>query len=231
MTRCMFRIRFLVIVLCTLVLFPIPCILSHAGQDKGAKTWTVKLNEGAKDVRDIELKSGEHVQVILTGLKKGDVDLYVYDPQGTLVAKDVTIGPDGFVVFKTEKSGKYKIEVRNLGTGDNTSTILVDTVPSPPVVWAVEMPAWRRYTRAVSLTKGTKVVVTLTGKNKKSDVDLFVIHGHTVVAKDDSVGPDGKVEFAVPESGVYQIAIRNVSREPDVSNVEVRIDGEKKSYR
>jgi hypothetical protein len=182
----------------------------------------VKLAEGAHDARTIESKSGDHVQIIMTGTMKSDVDLFVFDPDGKEVAKDASPGADGFVAYKAEKPGKYKVELRNLGPGANTSTVLVDTVPVPPTSWTIEMPAKKRYTRAVLLTKGQKVVAKLTGKNAKSDVDLFVVYENKLVAKDDSVGPNGRVEFTAAASGMYRVVIRNVSATGDVSTVEVR---------
>jgi hypothetical protein len=200
-------------------------LASIARQDKGEdkrKTWTVKLAEGSRDLRDIDPKEGEHVQVILTGITKSDVDLYVFDPDGKEVAKDASPGPDGFVTFPATKQGKYKVELRNLGPGANTSTVLVDTVPAPPTSWTVEMPAKKRYTRAVLLKKGQNVVATLTGKNANSDVDLFVIFDNKLVGRDESKGPNGKVEFTAAQDGVHLVTIRNVSGEADVSTVEVR---------
>lgn len=199
--------------------------LGSAAQDKGEdrdKTWTVKLAEGARDVHNIEPKKDELVQVILSGTTKSDVDLYVFDPDGKEVGKDDSIGPDGFVTFKASKPGKYKVELRNVGLGANTSTVLVDTVPAPPTTWTVEMPAKKRYTRAVLLKQGQQVVAILTGKNAKSDVDLFVLFGNKAVGEDTSVGPNGKVEFTAKEAGVYRIVIHNISRQADVSTVEVR---------
>jgi Bacterial pre-peptidase C-terminal domain len=211
-----------VAVMCSLVHFAGPrCAEQDKGEDKD-KTWTVKLAEGARDVHTIEPKKDELVQVILTGTTKSDVDLYVFDPDGKEVAKDDSIGPDGFVAFKATKPGKYKVEVRNLGPGANTSTVLVDTVPAPPATWTVEMPAKKKYTRAVLLKQGQQVVATLTGKNAKSDVDLFVLFGNKSVGEDTSVGPNGKVEFTAKEAGVYRIVIHNISRQADVSTVEVR---------
>jgi hypothetical protein len=198
----------------------------NARQDKGEdklKTWTVKLAEGARDARTIEPKQGEYVQIILSGTAKSDVDLYVYDPDGKEIARDNTPGPDGFVTFQVNRQGKYKVEVHNnVGLGASTSTVLVDTIPVPPTSWTVEMPAKKRYTRAVLLKPGQKVNVTLTGKNVKSDIDLFVILNNKLVGSDTSVGPNGKVEFTARETGVYYVTIRNVSSQADVSTVEVR---------
>jgi hypothetical protein len=84
------------------------------------------------------------------------------------------------------------------------------------------MPGKKRYSRAVLLKKGQKVVAKLTGKNKDSDVDLFVFYGKKTVGKDTSPGPNGKVEFIAEDSGVYTITIHNDSKVADVSTVEVR---------
>ncbi len=198
-----------------------------ARQDRGEdkrKTWTVKLPEGARDARTIEPKEGDFVQVILSGSAKTDVDLYVYDPDGKETARDKSPGPDGFVTFQAAKRGKYKVEVHNnVGLGAGTATVLVDTVPAPPTSWTVEMPAKKRYTRAVLLKQGQNAVATLTGKNAKSDVDLFVIYDNKLVGRDDSKGPNGKVAFSAKQDGVYLVTIRNVGDQADVSTVEVRV--------
>jgi hypothetical protein len=200
---------------------PSALIAQKEGEAKGT-TWTVALKEGTSDVHQIEPKEGEQVQVILTGNGKSDVDLYLFDPDGKELAKDVTPGPDGFVTFKVAKNGKHKVELRNLGPGACTSTVLVDKVGGLPATWTVQMPARRRYTRAVSLKEGQKAVAMLAGRNTKCDVDLFVIHQNKLVGEDTTVGPNGKVEFTAKSAGVYLVAIRNVSNEADVSTVEVR---------
>jgi hypothetical protein len=215
-------------VLCSLVHLGFAGSDPSAAQDKGEdrdKTWTVKLAEGARDVHNIEPKKDELIQVILSGTGKSDVDLYIFDPDGKEVVRDDSIGPDGFVTFKATKPGKYKVEVRNLGPGASTSTLLIDSVSAPPTTWTVEMPAKKKYTRAVLLQQGQRIVVTLTGKNAKSDVDLFVIYGNKSVGEDTSVGPNGKIEFTAKETGVYRIAIHNISRQADVSTVDVRSAG------
>jgi hypothetical protein len=214
------RYRQLTILLAAVVL------TTDISQDKSEdkeKTWTVKLAEGARDVHPMELTLGEQIQIILTGSPyQSDVDLFIIDPEGKEVARDTSSGPDGFATFKVTKRGKYRAELRNTGRGASTATVFWDTVKEAPTSWTVEMPGKRRYSRAVLLQKGQKAVVTLTGKNPKGDVDLFVFYGRMTVGTDTSPGPNGKVEFTAEATGVYTITLHNDSRQTDVSTVEVR---------
>ena len=57
--------------------------------------------------------------------EKTDINLFIYDADKKLVAKDDSPGPDCDVSFTPGEAGKLKLVVRNLGPGENRSTLKV----------------------------------------------------------------------------------------------------------
>jgi hypothetical protein len=57
--------------------------------------------------------------------KETDIHLFVYDAAKKVVAKDDSPGPSCELNFTPKTDGKYVLEVRNLGPGDNRSTLKV----------------------------------------------------------------------------------------------------------
>jgi hypothetical protein len=69
--------------------------------------------------------AGKKATVTVKSDKKSDVNLYVYDAAKKQVAKDDSPGPDCDLNFTPKEAGKYKLVIRNLGPGDNRSTLNV----------------------------------------------------------------------------------------------------------
>ncbi len=57
--------------------------------------------------------------------KETDIHLFVYDEDNKEVAKDDSPGPTCEIKFTPTKAGKYVLEVRNQGPGENSSTLKV----------------------------------------------------------------------------------------------------------
>lgn len=64
--------------------------------------------------------------------------------------------------------------------------------------------------------KGKRITITMTSVTKgNTDVDLYVLRGvagENIVAADASVGPNGNVNFIVPETDQYRVQIRNLGQ-------------------
>jgi hypothetical protein len=69
--------------------------------------------------------AGGKASVTVRSDKKTDMNLFVYDAAKKLVAKDDSPGPDCDVDFTPAEAGKFTLVVRNLGPGDNRSTLKV----------------------------------------------------------------------------------------------------------
>jgi phage FluMu protein Com len=81
----------------------------------------LNINAGDKRESVIQLQQGKRVTVTMISTTKGiaDVDLFVMSgaPGGGFVAGDSSVGPNGTAVFLVPQTGAYRIEVRNLGQG------------------------------------------------------------------------------------------------------------------
>lgn len=105
------------------------CHLTHNGKDEkvdfGKLTTTkpFKIAEDAKHKIDVKLEKDKWSAVWVTGEQATDVDVSVFDPDGNEIAKDDHLSKDAFVSFLPKTSGMYRIEVLNLGQGDNTCTV------------------------------------------------------------------------------------------------------------
>jgi hypothetical protein len=64
-------------------------------------------------------------KVVVKSKQKTDINLFVYDAEGKEIAKDDSPGPDCEVTFTLKEAGKVKLVLKNLGPGDNKSTVKV----------------------------------------------------------------------------------------------------------
>jgi hypothetical protein len=92
----------------------VPGVASAAPRDgKIAKVDTVRAN--STDVYEIEFVVGVPVQVHVIGDGDTDIDAFVYDPLGRLVASDTGPTDNCHVTFTPAMAGKYTIKIKNLG--------------------------------------------------------------------------------------------------------------------
>jgi hypothetical protein len=68
---------------------------------------------------------GKKASVTVRSDKETDVNLFVYDEDKKVVAKDDSPGPSCDLTFTPKKAGKYVLEILNKGPGANRSTIKV----------------------------------------------------------------------------------------------------------
>ncbi|MCI0681265.1 MAG: hypothetical protein L0Y71_04105 [Gemmataceae bacterium] len=113
------------------------CTLTHTGKEekidfgKLAQTKPFNIAENGRHTIDVKLAEGKWAAAWVTGQKATDVDVYVFDPDGNEIAKDEHLSKDCFVSFMPKAAGVYRIEVRNLGEGDNTCTMKHTTLEQP----------------------------------------------------------------------------------------------------
>jgi hypothetical protein len=69
--------------------------------------------------------AGKKAHLTVKSDKKTDINLFVYDADKKLVAKDDSPGPDCDLTFTPKEDGKLMLVVRNLGPGENRSTLKV----------------------------------------------------------------------------------------------------------
>jgi hypothetical protein len=105
------------------------CTFTHNGKveqpsfGKTAQTKPVKIGEDGNHTLDVNLAEGKWSAVWVFGKSATDVDVFVFDPDGNEIAADEHVSKDAFVSFLPKSSGSYRIEVRNLGPGENECTV------------------------------------------------------------------------------------------------------------
>lgn len=105
------------------------CTLTHSGKEEkfdfGKLTQTKPINiaENGTHTINVKLPAGKWAAVWVTGEKVTDVDVHIFDPDENEIAKDEHLSKDAFASFMPKAAGVYRIEVRNLGEGDNTCTV------------------------------------------------------------------------------------------------------------
>jgi hypothetical protein len=95
------------------------------GKAEDFKGKTFDLKAKGKAAIMLSFPAGKEAVLTVRSEKKSDVNLFVYDADKKVVAKDDSPGPDCDIKFKPEKAGKYTLEVVNLGPGENKSTLKV----------------------------------------------------------------------------------------------------------
>jgi hypothetical protein len=114
-------------------LFALVLLCGARAEDKAAddgkaadfKGKTFELKEKGKGSVVLTFESGKKATLTVKSDKKSDVNLFVYDADKKVVAKDDSPGPDCDLTFTPKVSGKYTLEVVNLGPGENSSTLKV----------------------------------------------------------------------------------------------------------
>jgi hypothetical protein len=92
-------------------------------EDFKGKTFEIKEKGSASII--LSFASGKKATITVKSSAKSDVNLFIFDDAKKVVAKDDSEGPDCEIAFTPKVSGKYTLEIRNLGPGDNKSTLKV----------------------------------------------------------------------------------------------------------
>jgi hypothetical protein len=109
--------KYLVAVLC----MSAAVLLVGQGADAGAKAGQkrfkdVKVPANGQVEYKVVFKANEKAEFACIGDKDTDVDLFVYDADGKLVASDVELSDLALVRWIPTKEQEYKIVVKNLGS-------------------------------------------------------------------------------------------------------------------
>jgi hypothetical protein len=95
------------------------------GKAEEFKGKTFDLKEKGRAAIMLAFPAGKEAAVSVRSEKKTDINLFVYDADKKVVAKDDSPGPSCDLKFTPKEAGKYTLEVQNLGPGDNRSTLKV----------------------------------------------------------------------------------------------------------
>jgi hypothetical protein len=92
-------------------------------QDFKGKTFELKEKGEASII--LTFPAGKKASITVKSAKKSDVNLFIYDAAKKEVAKDDSPGPDCAIDYTPKIGGKLTLTVRNLGPGENKSTLKV----------------------------------------------------------------------------------------------------------
>ena len=74
-----------------------------------------RANANASNTHRMRVRPGQYVCVQIDGDDDTDLDLFVYDPAGREVGRDISLDDDEEVCFTARRGGTYTIRVTNLG--------------------------------------------------------------------------------------------------------------------
>jgi hypothetical protein len=187
----------------------------RSGEAEGGKFTPVKgikLPEKGKAFFQAIFPAGQEAEAWVESAKETDVDLYVFDKDHKLVAKDITVGKDCHVTWTPKRGEVYEMVVINLGPGDNVSRLKCSEAINP----------YHRSTKSFNLNQNQeksfkvnlpagKLALIAVRSEKETDVDLFVYDADdNEVAKDERVSKDAFVAFTPTEAKEYRVKVINL---------------------
>jgi hypothetical protein len=89
------------------------------GGSRGPRQLYAEVQPAASQEHTVEFRGGEPAIVHLSGDGESDLDLFVYDDAGQIVASITGPGDQGVVHWRPERQARFRIEVRNLGRAPN----------------------------------------------------------------------------------------------------------------
>jgi len=208
-------------------------------------SYEVTIKDLADDKRFVEVKAGARYEVTATSDRGCNLDVYIDDEMTREVAKTVNAAGTGKVAFTPMATGRYRIEVVNMGKGDSKFNVVVrslgadlggpfakvDPVAPVPVVpglvtsYKVRIEDLKDDRRMVDLKGGVRYEITA-----KSDIfcmmDLYLddATGREVAQHLNAPGT-GKITFTPIFDGQHRIEVVNMGKGDSNFAVEVRSAG------
>ena len=90
------------------------------GGSRGAMVHMDRISPGNRDVFNKSFSGGETAIVRVTGDGNTNLDIHVYDENGKPIGEDTSPTDACIVVWKPQRTGKFRIEISNLGEEPNT---------------------------------------------------------------------------------------------------------------
>lgn len=87
-----------------------------AGPWGGTQTGVHRVNAWSEDAFNVSFRGGEYASVTVIGDHDTDLDLYVYDESGRMIASDDDDTDVCITRFYVPRGGSYRIEVDNRGS-------------------------------------------------------------------------------------------------------------------
>jgi hypothetical protein len=106
-----------------LVTLPVTALAGAVG---GPKYSSTQVLAGATDTFEVSFAAGELATVMISGDGDTDLDLYVYDENGNLVASDTGSSDTATVSWTPAWTGNFRVQVRNLGNVYNSYVVMTN---------------------------------------------------------------------------------------------------------
>lgn len=94
-------------------------LIKSAGETRGRVGGPVlhydRVNANTTDIYTWAFRGGELATIAVSGDGDTDLDLFVYDENGNLIASDTDAGDDCLVVFTPRWTGNFRVKVKNYG--------------------------------------------------------------------------------------------------------------------
>jgi len=100
--------------------------LASAGRLQGPSTTATSVNARSQDSYNVIFRANQKAIIAVEGDGDTDLDLYVYDENGNLVASDADNTDFCVVEFQPRWTGTFTILVKNRGTVYNRYTIITN---------------------------------------------------------------------------------------------------------
>lgn len=88
---------------------------AHAGAFKGALDHRDRIEALDTDAYGVTFRGGQLAAVSVSGDGDTDLDCFVYDEDGDLVAKDDDATDECRITFRPQRTMRYRVEIVNLG--------------------------------------------------------------------------------------------------------------------
>lgn len=96
------------------------------GATRNYSAWTETVRAGYTDTYNIAFRGGETACVVVSGDGDTDLDLYIYDNNGNLVASDTDYTDQCVCTWTPRWTGNFKIKIKNRGRVYNRYTMAVN---------------------------------------------------------------------------------------------------------
>ena len=108
------------------VLFALLPTTAFAGAVGGPQMGSTQVKAEATDAYVVQFEAGQSAEVAIVGDGDTDLDLYIYDENGNLVASDLGSTDSAYVSWTPKWTGAFRIEVKNRGSVYNEYAIVTN---------------------------------------------------------------------------------------------------------
>jgi hypothetical protein len=176
----------------------------------------IDLKAKQKVAYHLELPADVFAECWVDSEKNGDVDLFVYDLQGGMVVSDIRVSKDCYVSWVPSRKQIYRIEIENLGPGENRSKLKLSTRPLKRVEYkTIDLKARESQEFKIDFAAGKRVHF-LVDSEKDTDVDLIVVDADgKEVAADRRLSKDCYVSWTPEKAQTFRLRVENLGSDPN----------------